>query len=95
MAEIANFLKYKVKRDFVDPTYEEISQLSFIFKEYNFKNEMSLLTEFQEKFEEYLVDLDKVGWDEYKTSDKIWDDLQYLRKKLNYVTNLRLYELGF
>jgi len=92
---VVNFLKYKVKRDFVDPTYNEINDFSLFFDRQKIESDILLLQDFFNAFAALVKALEEADWVEYKVSEKIWDEFRYSRRKVHFIANKRLTELGF
>lgn len=95
MTGVANFQKHKIKRDLIDPTFRDINELSMLFKKFNFKDELALLTEFYDLFTEYTIELEKANWVEKDTPIEMWNRLNFMKQQLNFAAKKRLMELGF
>jgi hypothetical protein len=91
---VSNFLKYKLKRDIIDPRYKEINHLSSVFRKNNFKQELELLSQYYEKFNIFVDELEKANWVVDNTPPKIYEELNVLSKQLYNAAEARLKEHG-
>jgi hypothetical protein len=91
---VVNFLKYQLKRDFIDPTDAYIVELTAFFKQHNFKAELELMKSFQEIYKIYVEELEKVDWVECMTPSDVWSSLQGMTIEIEKAIKKRIDEMG-
>ena len=92
---VVNFLKYQLKRDFIDPTDAYIVELTAFFKQHNFKTELELMKSFQEIYKIYVEELEKVDWVECMTPNDVWSSLQGMTIEIEKAIKKRMDEMGY
>jgi hypothetical protein len=91
---IASFLKYKVKKEIIDPMYRNINMLSSIFRRNNFQFEMQLLIKLYEVFDLYVQELEKNEWNQKKVSKEIVREINNIINQITYRNKIRKEEFG-
>ena len=92
---VVNFLKYQLKRDFIEPTDAYIVELTAFFEQHNFKVELEMMKSFQAVYKVYLEELEKADWVERMTPVDIWINLQEMSVEIEKSIKKRMNELGY